>query len=389
MKVLLAGLGSPGFVVPLIACAQEVRRRGHEVAFVTGISLGAAVARAGFSRIPKCDEDGPSFTVPNWFHVDAILTQIEHLEYAVQQFRPDAVVTSFNCLGPLVVAPLHRLHLVVVGSLVVLTPTAAEMAVPAVTPQDVRRRWRLESLLARLNELRDHLGMDRIAPDDASALFGDRHVVQGIAALQPERDLEAFSFAGGGLFRRESSALGPDEAEWILGQRGLGRRIVYAQLGRTFDQNSYTDALFAWARARDVALIVDGARHDRHLDNEADRVLRRDGIDHNDLLPHVDGVVCGGHPAAVIGALNYRRPLAICHGGSGTDDIGEACARIGVAAVVDTARSEDGEFVAAFDRLTDDPQLDVACSAVADAFERLDSRAVVADVLSELAEAYT
>ncbi|HEV3086403.1 MAG TPA: hypothetical protein VGX96_04180 [Candidatus Elarobacter sp.] len=385
MKILFAGLASPGFIAPLIGAARALRAHGHEIACATDRSLERLLHYAGVRRIPRGSADGASFTVPNWFDVDAASMQVLHLEYALRIFRPDALVTSQNCLGAAVIAAKHSLPLIVIGSVVLLFPTVTELRASVRTAHDERRRDRLESMIRYLNPVRARFGLPPVAPDDAGALLGDRYLVQGIPELQRERDFAATcGFAGGDLLRDVPRPLAEDDAEWIDRQRARRRCILYVSVGRVFHHVSYASILLEWARARDVAVILDAARCEAPPDERSEIVRRCDGLNHNDLLPHVDGVVCGGHPTAVIGAINYRRPLAICHTGSGTDDIGEACGAFGLAASVAADSAPREAFFAAFDRVLDDPMLRARSVAAADAFARIDSAARVVDAVGAL-----
>ncbi len=58
-RILFVVLSEKGHVHPFIGPAQELARRGHEVAFYAPCDLRAPLARAGFGRVFAGSGDAP------------------------------------------------------------------------------------------------------------------------------------------------------------------------------------------------------------------------------------------------------------------------------------------------------------------------------------------
>src|SRR5256885_1161591 len=115
MRFLFCSFSSPGFLFPLVGLAVELRRRGHDVDFASGLPAGHVLETAGFSRVPRGATDGESFDISKWHHPLANAIDAKHAEFAIHRARPDAIVTHHLCLSALTIGERHGLPVAVMG----------------------------------------------------------------------------------------------------------------------------------------------------------------------------------------------------------------------------------------------------------------------------------
>lgn len=387
MRVLLAPVATPGFVFPLIAVAEALRSRGHEAAFVTDARFAAAIEARGFARLPRSAPDGPSFEIENWGDPVRIAIQAKHVERALDAYRPDAVLASNLAMGPLVARELHGVPTAVLGPIALLWGPPAQPA-SAHPARDARRAWRHGDQLAHLERARRAFGLPPWSgPFEASPLFGDRFLLQSVPELHAgERRPPAVRYVGSCVLP-EIGALAGDDAAWIRGRRAAHRTLLYVQLGRLFRRESFWPYLERWLGERDAAAVVCVERYDGELGAHPDRVLVRDRIPQDAVLPHADAVVCGGQPTCVLGATRHGRPLLIVSTGSGTEDTAEAYAAYGAAVALENEGLTEERFRAALDDLLARGAYARAASRLGERFARYDGPAAVARELEELVAA--
>jgi UDP:flavonoid glycosyltransferase YjiC (YdhE family) len=384
MNVLFASLATPGFVFPMIAIADRMRERGHDVAFVTDRSFERVLSEAGHYRIPRSVPDGPSFQMDRWADPIRVAIQLRHIEHALTSFRPDAIFSSSLTFGPLIARELHGVPVAVLGSIVLLWRGSTP---EPVTYGEKRCTWRYA-------EYRNHLEMCRRAlgltpsnePYERSLIFGDRTLLQGVPELSNIRGPfpPAVELVGDCTAPMRDSALADDEAAWLAAQRRRGRMLLYVQLGRVFDHNSYWPPLLAWLRDRDVAAVVCAERYDGAIGEAEDNVLVRPRIAQDAVLPLVDAVACSGHPTAVLGAIRHGLPMMIAYTGSGTEDTAEACERYGVAVAVKSDTATAREIAAALDHVVSSAQARAAAERLSRSFACYDGPAAVCGALETL-----
>src|SRR4029077_7498489 len=187
-KFLFCSLASHGFLHPLIGLARELSRRGNRVAFVTDLAFARDLAEAGFPRIPRsAPGDGPSFTLSIWYQPLAAAIQVKHIEYALQIFAPDVLVTSSLCLGPLITAELHGLPVGILGLTPYLWP--AERALrhrEARGDDELGRAWRFHDMTKYLNGARQLFKLPPVEGDFLrTPLLGDLYMLRSTRQLEP------------------------------------------------------------------------------------------------------------------------------------------------------------------------------------------------------------
>ena len=381
----MAGMGTPGLLFPLVAVAEKVRALGHEVAFVTDRSFADDLRQRGLDRIPRGIPDGPSFQLAVWANPVACAIQVRHLEAGIAEFRPDVVLSSENCLGALVVAEREKIPSATLGSVAFLWPMKTRNGSDSIADQ--RRSWRRSEVLKHLNAVRVGFGMrplDDSSPDEA--FLGRRYFLQAVPELlvgQEQRLPRCVRVIGSCLLDGDEVHHDSELVNWVQAMRRENRKALYVQLGRTFNHPSFWPKLLNWAMQRRVALIVCSERYDRALDAPPQNVFIRERIQQNHVLPYVDGVVCGGHATAVLGAITHGLPLAILYTGSGTEEIAEICSNVGLAKSISVEESGD-DNKGIFDQLLEDESLRKCALRISNAFQQLDGPTLVTAELLEL-----
>jgi zeaxanthin glucosyltransferase len=128
-RILFVVLSEKGHVHPFIGPAQELARRGHEVAFYAPCDLRAPLGRAGFTGVFAGSDDalpppdanrGRAFAalvadparLRAWIGsllVDTVPVEVERLTQVVAAFRPDALVADPMAYAAPIVAARARL----------------------------------------------------------------------------------------------------------------------------------------------------------------------------------------------------------------------------------------------------------------------------------------
>jgi UDP:flavonoid glycosyltransferase YjiC (YdhE family) len=357
VKILVASLATPGFVFPLIAVANALRARGHDVAFVTDLSFAETLRAHGHRRIARGDADGPSFRIESWGDPINVAIQVRHAEAALRSFAPDAILASNLALGPLVVRELHDVPVAVLGSIVLPWRHASRHDLePSGAANDPA--WRYVEFRATLERARLAWGLPPAAePYASSRVFGDLTLLQGVAGLQPDDGPlpAAVRVVGSCMNATTDARLAADDAAWLHAQRGAGRTVIYVHLGRTFDHASFWPAFVRWIAERNASAIVCTERYDRTVEAAPPNVLLRERVSLAEMLPFAHAVVCGGHPTAVLAAAQHALPVLAAFGGSGTENTSEAIARYGSAIALASDGLSDDTFTGALDRLLSSP----------------------------------
>lgn len=331
MKVLIASLDSPGFLVPLLAVAERLRSEGNDVAFACGLESRPVVEAANFLRIERGAIDGDSFRTSLWSQVLEAAIQVKHLEYALERFRPDAILSSHLTLGPLVIRERFRIPVAVLGPMFYLWPAGPDATSSAALAS--RRRWRLDDMLSHLDGVRAAFGLHVPSPrSDDHALLADRFYVRGVPSLHddPQSMPSAVRFVGN--VGASARTAGPQDAlEWARRKHSAGKPVLYADFGRTFNQGSALPPFIEAARACGVSAVVSVGRYDQELPGTSDDILAIAGPPPAQLFEFVTAVACNGHPSALLFAVTNGLPMMIFHNGSGTGDAAEILASRGCA----------------------------------------------------------
>ncbi|HEX3131110.1 MAG TPA: hypothetical protein VH394_27490, partial [Thermoanaerobaculia bacterium] len=264
MKFLFCSLATPGMLFPSIGIALALRQRGHQVAFATHAVAGATLESAGLHRIPRGDDDGASFQIEFWGLPLSIAMQVKHVEYALQRFQPDVIVSQQLALGPLLAAERHSLPIAVVGLAAYLWPASeALLHRPPETLRERRNLWRYEETTQIYNQVRGLFGMPPREGDFRSTpLLGDLFLLQSTAELEGDADdlPERVHLVGACLWEPEEED--PDLERWIEEAVAAGESILYVHHGRSFDLPSLWPMIIEVLGARSVRVAASTLRMD-------------------------------------------------------------------------------------------------------------------------------
>jgi UDP:flavonoid glycosyltransferase YjiC (YdhE family) len=376
MRILCAALSGAGFLLPTVAIARELARRGHDVRFVADVSCAARLAECGLTRIPRTERDGPSFRVAEWFDPLHVAMQFAHLGYAAETFVPDVVLASHLALGPAAFCAQRRIPLVVIGPIVYLWPLRDDAPYP-----DADGARAAASLWDELRAIYFSACRElQLATSDA-AILGERYLLQGVPALDPGvvahlpahvRQIGSCLFEPPGPDTRDVEA-------WIATQRALGRPVVFVQLGRMFGAADPWPALAAWAAADGCALVASLERYDVALEPARGNVLVQNGVPLQRIVPLADFVICSGTASPLLAAAAAGKPALVAYAGSGTHEHAAAFERYGSGLSFDAANF-DAQYIATLvRRLRREPEFSRRARALQAAFEELGGSSLAAD----------
>ena len=382
MRYLFCPLASHGFVYPAIGIAEALSRRGDEVAFATGPAFAGAIARAGFERIPRGAKDGDSFEVSIWGHPLSAAMQVKHVEYALERFAPDVLVTSQLANGPLLVGEREGLPVAVVGLAAYLWPLWPRDAAPQ-SEADRLLEWRHADMMGHFNRVRSLFGMPQVEAHHLdSPLHGDLFMVQSVPALE----------TCAGAFPRRVRCVGsclwepPEEADaelaaWLEDAVGAGQSVVYVQHGRSFDKPGFWSQLVDAFKDRPVRVAASVGRMDKEAGAVPAGWFVRGHVPQGQVLRYASAVVSTGHTSAVLGALSHGLPSLLIPSGSGTEDIAERCVGAGAALAVFDRDRDVPPLKALVDELLHGDSLRENAKRLREAFAEYDGCGLAAGLL--------
>ncbi|MDP9104641.1 MAG: hypothetical protein M3N49_01785 [Candidatus Eremiobacteraeota bacterium] len=350
---------------------------------MTGREFAPLIESCGFRRIPRGDEDGVSFDVPRWPNPLAVAIQVKHLEYALAEFRPDVIVTSQLALGPLIVAEMNAIPVVVQGIGTYLWERVADD--DATEAEIAQRVWHEQEALRIYNEARTLLGLrERHERRADFPLLGDRYLLRSVPALcDPATLPERVRLVGGCLW--EPPAHDVELDDWLAANAGA-EPTAYAQIGRSFGLPSAWPALRDGLSRLPLRVAASVGRIDAEIGMIPANFFVRAHVDQASVLPHASVVIATGHATAVLGALEHGLPLLLLPNGSGSPETATACERAGVAAVLRSKAPTALEVLQHFAEVVAEPAYASRARAVAAEFALFgDSLCVAADAAADLA----
>jgi len=374
---------SHGFLYPMIGIAQELRQRGHEVRFVTGPAFTAVIAEAGFERISRGDTDGDSFGVAQWGHPLAVGIQIKHVEYAIRRFTPDVLFTSVQALGPLVVAERERLPVAVLGLACYLWSTERGRADERTARS---RSWRYAETMQLYERVREMGGLARRPSRiDETPLLGDIYMEQSVADLEPLTGSLPARVRLVGSCLWEPPVIDSELESWLQAIPA-GEPLAYLQHGPSLGHPGFWSNLVAALDGERVRVAAALGRF-RETAAPGDRFFVRSHLPQGQVLTRASAVISGGNTTSVLGAVTSGRPSLLVPEGGEQPDLAARCEAAGVSVVVQPTANSPQVLRAAVQRVLVDPALRERAGTLRNAFQRVDGRAMAADLLSELAVA--
>jgi UDP:flavonoid glycosyltransferase YjiC (YdhE family) len=335
MKVLFSSFESPGFLYPAIGLATALRRRGHQVAFVTDRTAEPRLKQAGFERLPRGDRDGRSFETGQWFRPLAMVLQIKHIEHAMARFAPDLLVGQALALGPLIIRERYGIPVAMQGLATYLWPCGTRGS-DAFGATARRRAWRHQTMLRHLNELRVLAGLrpSEAAPED-SPLLGDLFQLRSVRELHGGADLPPRArLVGACLWEPE---IADDELPaWIAAARDAGRPIVYVHHGRACGGLAFWHSLvdgFADGSLR-IAAAAGRLSAEQEAKLPAAAFFLRRQLPQSRVLSCADLMIGSAASSAVLGALSHGVPCLMIPSGGEQLDLAEQVERTGAGRIL-------------------------------------------------------
>jgi UDP:flavonoid glycosyltransferase YjiC (YdhE family) len=335
VRYLFCSFATHGFIQPSIGIALELRRRGHEVAFVTAPSMAPLLERVGISRLPRGEKDGDSFTVALCGHPIETMRQTRHVEHALGLFPADVIVGQSLTLGPPIAAERKGLPLAMIGLAAYIWPTRAS-ARPAAHTAYVRARY--DEFRKSFDLTRYTFGLDVCGPDPVETpLLGDLFLLRSAPALEGELDsLPAqVQFVGDCLW--DSGVTEPALDAWLDEATASGAPIVYAQPGRISNvQHLWTTVRSALAD-EPMRVAASVGRLERVELDAPPNFFARVHVSQDAVLPRSRAAISTGTTTSVLGALRYGVPLVLIPGGGGGEqvDLAARCVEAGVGIRID------------------------------------------------------
>lgn len=315
MRVLFCTTGGLGHLLPLLPLATALRRRGHEVAWVTapdalhrleglGFDLFAAgltfeASRREFreahaSAAHLAGERLSAFTFPRLFGAVLAPAMLMELDQAVRRWRPDFVVHEPAALAaPLICRQLGLCNVV----------------------HGYGLRPPIGYLEAAMKFFGPHWQARGLAVPADGGLY--RHLYLGIAphSLQPPTGP-----ADDGVFRfnpyRSANSLPPAlpaDLRTALQESVTRRPRIYVTFGTVFNRSpAMTVAARAAAQLGGTVVVTIGPDGDRSgLTELGPQVHVHPFVDQGALLPHCDVVVSHGGAGSLLGAAAHGVPQLI------------------------------------------------------------------------------
>ncbi|HEX8453418.1 MAG TPA: nucleotide disphospho-sugar-binding domain-containing protein [Longimicrobium sp.] len=393
MRFLFCSFASPGFLFPLVGLAHELRRRGHETAFATGLGAVPVLAGEALPRIPRGDRDGDSFNPSLWYDPLSCALDVKHVEYAIARYHPDALVTHHLCLSALVAGERAGIPAAVLGSFTYLWPAARPAEVAVCSETVSRREWRLDEGTRALNEVRRLFRLDPMgAAPEENGFLGDLFMLRSVPLL--ERDWTALPdrvhlvgpctwepATGDGSPAAAGAAWRDLEAHLALPDAP----IVYLNNGRSFGGPSFWPQFVEGLADAPVQVVGSSGRMDAELGPLPGNFLIRTHIPHGLVMGRARAMAGSSHTAAVLGALMHGLPSVLFPYGVDTLDNAERLVDAGCALAMDVPALTPGAARDAVERVLADAPMRRNCAAACEALRAAHSFAPAAGLVEELA----
>ncbi|MFL5349046.1 MAG: glycosyltransferase [Hyalangium sp.] len=347
MRFLFSALTSHGSLGPAVSIAEQLRQRGHEVAFVTGPAMAPWLEKVGMRRIPRGPQDGPSFTVEHSANPLDQARQVKHFEHAMKEFPPDVLVGHAMAFGAVLTGARHQIPTAVIGLAANILPTEAyQRKLPAeLRAYQVVRLHGLQTyeefIPERYGRLMESYNIcteifwlpKREVPPEQTPLLGDLHLLQSVPELEGEVELLQPQTHLVGSCAWDFPSADPQLERWLAKARESGEPILYTQPGRVFNSPGFWRPMCEALGNRPVRVVASTGRMDGELGEVPPNFYVRSHVPQALVLPHAHGVISSATTTGVLGALTRGLPLLLVPGGGGGEqsDLTLRCLLAGVA----------------------------------------------------------
>ena len=392
MRFLFCSFSSPGFLFPLIGLAAELERRGHSVAFVSGVQAGDVLGREGLRRIPRGDRDGPSFNVSTWYIPISVAIDVKHIEYAIATEHPDVIVTHHLCLSALIVRDRHTMPSAVLGPMAYLYPPV-RATVPPLSADCARRlQWRLDEGTRVLNDARQLFHLRPVTGTaELNAMLGDLFMLRTGPFLEPNLDaLPSRVHAVGPCTwePRGGGGAGGDVEAWQYLRAAFAdpdAPVVYVHNGRAFDGPSFWPHLVRGLGSAPIQVVASVARMDAEVGVLPRNFLARPHVSQDLVLPHAKAVVASGHSTVAIGAAVHGVPSVLIPNGVETPENTDRLVSAGCAVALDIEALTPAIIWDALDGLLRDGTIRRNCLGLREKLRAMDTFAPAARLVETMA----
>ena len=401
MRFLFSSLTNYGSLGPSIAIAQQLRQRGHEIAFVTGPAMAPLLEQVGLRRIPRGAQDGPSFSVEFTANPLDQARQVKHIEYAMQQFAPDVLVGQAMAFGAVLAGARHKLPAAVIGlaSNILLTQRYLSWLPPEFRSYPVVRMAGMEPyekmiverharLMESYNICCEMLWLPKreLEPYEQTPLIGDLHLLQSVPELEVPVELLQDQTHLVGSCTWGFGGADPQLEQWLSEARASGEPILYTQPGRVFNSPGFWHPMREALGNRPVRVVASTGRLDGEIGELPSNFFVRPHVSQELVLPHAQAVISSSTTTSVLGALNQGLPLLLVPGGGGGEqsDMSLRCLAAGVAVHLHPMEVTRESFGQKVDELLSSASLRDNARRLQQAFARAPGSAGAAELLERL-----
>lgn len=334
MRALLCSLDAPGMLYPMLYLGQELRAAGHDVAVLTSGTQTTTVQDSGLRCLPPPPDDEVSFHTPVWAKPSSGALQLKRIAQAVQIFDPDVLVGQMLTLGSYLAAEYFDLPLAVLGMATYLWPRSHSHLDSLDEEAAYRLKWRFDEMMSLYNKTRASL---RIATRDGTyashPLLGDAFLVRNIEALEVDPEpLPDPVHCVGPLLARAPTSTPKDLSDWLA--LPPPAPIAYVQPGHYFNRPDPWAALTEAVDTLNLSVAASMGRFDREATLPSPPHYIADYVPIEHVLPSASVMISTGHTTSVLGAWTHGVPSLLIPSGSGSEDIAQRCADLGMAIVI-------------------------------------------------------
>ncbi len=386
MRVLLCSFDSPGHLFPLVGLALELRRRGHELAFASGVPARSTLDSAGIEWIPRRIEEGDSFELTTWGIPLRTAIDVKHVEHAIGRYAPDLLVTHQLCQAPILVRERQQIPLAVMGLFSYLWPVGQPVSPERFASREPTRQWRLNDATRVLNEARELFRLPALEADaDDSPLLGDLFMVRTVPELEPELEaLPARVHTVGPCLWEQPRA--DDAWEALRGRFPQPEApLLYCQQGRTFRSPGFWTQLVEALADRPVQVVASTGRMDQPVGDLPPNFLVDGHVPQGLVMPHARAVVSCGTTTAALGALYHGLPSVLVPGGGETPDNTEKLVAAGCALSLQAEGLTAEALRGAIEQVAHDGEMRRRCRSMQSALARIGTFDVAAGLVEQLA----
>jgi UDP:flavonoid glycosyltransferase YjiC (YdhE family) len=313
MRVLLAALNSPGFYHPLIGLGSALQAGGDEVDIAGHEHQQLYFKRHGLNAI-SLPQGGSGFAIHKWAQAEFSELQYQDMCFAIEQLKPDVVITHPMALGSVLAARQSGTPYVTLGQF---------------SPLWQSRQWQPAQLADSISEFRasraqEYLEFYRLLcqkvgivdeVDDEKSLFGQVHLIRNHSAILTETLPEHMALVGDMLWEPKPHLA---VQQWLQAMQNEERKIIYVQHGKRFHMDSFWEQLQGQVGQSDYAFALSYGQIKVNDTPWPKNVLALPYIPQNYVLEQAHGAVLHGHTTGILGAIKYAVPSVIIPSGGET-----------------------------------------------------------------------